>query len=354
MIPDDGNETDVREEIAMPLLAALGYKRGTANDIAREVPLAYERQFLGRKKNTDKSLRGRADYILTVVGSGRWVLEIKAPQEPIDIDAIEQAMAYARHPEVSAHYAVVVNGKRLTVHHASQRSRDKPLLDLSISDPISMANLLEGILSPGAIRRDCSPPPVDLGLPLATALRSSATIHGGCICYDTSRWSSNVELPSSAAANYDELCGLFNGLQVTITGGTISRDEQSRIRAKPTWALPNKSMYQHALDKQLLDMEYLALGQRISENPEAPTLFEIVGAIKIEAGEQIYDLRRWRVETAGVDVLMEYQGQVAGYLADHIFKGTVSSMYLCTYPNFPQLQVQVSLEGMLSIELSVD
>ena len=40
------NETDVREEIATPMLAALGYERGTVNNIAREATLAYERQFL--------------------------------------------------------------------------------------------------------------------------------------------------------------------------------------------------------------------------------------------------------------------------------------------------------------------
>ena len=114
--------------------AALGYERNTANNIAREATLAYERQFLGRKKSTDQPLRGRADYILTVAGAGRWVLEIKAPQEPIDIDAIEQTISYARHPEVSAAYAVVLNGQRLTVHHASQNSRDNPKVDLVVSD----------------------------------------------------------------------------------------------------------------------------------------------------------------------------------------------------------------------------
>ena len=158
MIQHDANETDVREEIAAPMLAALGYERGTANNIGREATLAYERQFLGKKKGTDHPLRGRADYILTVAGAGRWVLEIKAPKEPIDIDAIEQTISYARHPEVSASYAVVLNGQRLTVHYASQKSTDNPIVDLVVSDPLALASQLEGLLSPAAIRRDCSPP----------------------------------------------------------------------------------------------------------------------------------------------------------------------------------------------------
>jgi hypothetical protein len=78
MVVDGANETDVREEVATPLLSALGCSRGTRNDILREYSMAYDRKFLGRKKNNDPPLRGRADYVLSVAGAGRWVLEIKA------------------------------------------------------------------------------------------------------------------------------------------------------------------------------------------------------------------------------------------------------------------------------------
>ena len=37
MMLDDANETDVREEVVTPLLSALGYERGTRNDILREL-----------------------------------------------------------------------------------------------------------------------------------------------------------------------------------------------------------------------------------------------------------------------------------------------------------------------------
>lgn len=38
---ETANETDVREEIAVPILTALGYARGTANDIRPEFPLKH-------------------------------------------------------------------------------------------------------------------------------------------------------------------------------------------------------------------------------------------------------------------------------------------------------------------------
>jgi hypothetical protein len=358
MISPDANESDVREDIAAPFLAALGYKRGTANDIAREVSLVYERQFLGRKKATDQPLRGRADYILTVAGAGRWVLEIKAPKEPIDINAIEQTITYARHPEVSATYAVVLNGHRLTVHHASQKSTDNPIVDLVVHDPEALARKLEGFLSPAAIRRDCSPPRVDLELPLAEGLRSSAIIRGGHIRYDASRWSSSGQVPSfikaQLQAHFDDLCKKFEGFQVTVTGGSVARDEQSRIRAKLSLAMPNEALHRFALDKHLLELEYVALAQRISENPESPTVFDVVGAMSIQRGEQMYDLMQWRAITSEIDMQMQFQGQALGYIANRVFQGTVHGTYRCTFPMLPDLQIQMDLEGVLFIELSVD
>ena len=66
------NETDIREEIIAPLLRYLGYRSGTSNNIIREQPLSYPKEFLGKKKKNDPILRGRADYICDVKGQVKW------------------------------------------------------------------------------------------------------------------------------------------------------------------------------------------------------------------------------------------------------------------------------------------
>lgn len=336
------------------MLAALGYERNTANNIQREMHLVYERLFLGRRKGIDRPLKGIPDYLLTVTGAGRWVLETKAPHEPIDIVVIEQTISYARHPEVSAAYAVVLNGQRLTVHHASQKSTDSPIVDLVVSDPRTLASQLEGLLSPASIRRDCSPPHVDLGLPLAEGLRSHAVVRGGSLRYDTCRWTPSHPVPPNASVEYDEICRILTGRVITVRNGTVARDEQSRIRAKLEWAVPHEALQKFAIDKHLLDVEYVALDPRISENREKPTVFDVVGAISIQRGEQIFDLTRWRTETAGSDVQMQYQGQATGYIANYLFQGTYSATYLCTYPHLPSFELQMELEGKFSIEFDVN
>lgn len=345
----DANETDVRAEVAEPLLAALGYQRGTSNDISRELPLTYARQSLGRKKPSDPPLRGRADYVLSVLGAGRWVLETKAPHEPIDVDAIEQAITYARHPEVSAAYAAILNGVRLTVHHISQASTEKPLVDLPISDAASLAKQLVGLLSPAAVRRDCTPPIVDLGSPLAEGLRSQAAIQGGEIRHDQTTWSANIPLPDGEVQRLDEMCRRLAGLRIAITGGTVYRDSDSRIRAKLRWLMPHDEMLRFALDKKLMDVEYIALADEISTNPDAPSVFDVIGDVDVREGETLFNIATWETTTAGVSIRMRYTGRAVGFFEKNVFRGLFSSHYYCEPPLLPMFRMEMETVGAFEV-----
>jgi hypothetical protein len=344
------NEADVRAEIADPLLAALGYARGTDADIARELTLSYERNFLGRKKATDPLLRGRADYVLTVVGAARWVLETKSPDDPIDRNAIEQAITYARHPEVAASYSVILNGDRLVVYHVSQASTSQPLIELNDSDPIELARKLQGVLSPAAIRRDCSPPIVDLQLPLAEGLRSSADIRTGEIRYDTYRWSCNAPLPLQQRTQLDETCRRLIGWRAAITGGSVHRNEASRILARLNWASSNDELHQFAIDKKLMDMEYVALSQQISSDPENPTVFDNIGEVQVDKGERLFSILKWESTTAGIAMNMQIVGRATGYIQDFVFQGAFAVCQYCRTPLNPAFQLVTESEGTFRVE----
>lgn len=346
---EGANETDVRAEVAEPLLAALGYRRGTSNDISRELPLTYARQSIGRKKPTDPPLRGRADYVLSVLGAGRWVLETKAPHEPIDLDAIEQAITYARHPEVAAAYAAVLNGARLTLHHTSQASTESPLVDVAISDAASLAKQLAGLLSPPAIRRDCSPPIVDLGTPLAEGLRSRAPILGGEIRHDRSTWSANIPLPEGEVQRQNEMCRRLGGLRIAITGGAVYRDSDSRIRAKLQWSMPHDEMLRFALDKKLMDVEYIALADEISTDPNAPTVFDVVGDVEVSEGDTLFNIATWETTTAGNSIRMRYTGRAVGFFEENVFRGVFSALYFCEPPLLPMFKMEMETEGTFEV-----
>lgn len=345
------NEADVREDVAMPFLAALGYATGTANDIVREKTLEYSNNFLGRKKKSDQPLRGRADYILTVLGAGSWTLEIKAEDVEIDRDAIEQAITYARHPQVSGSYATVLNGKRFVAFHNTQRSDEAPLIDLSIESIAQLARALESTLSPDSIRQDCSPPKVDLNMPLAKGLRSSAQISKGSILYDKFVWRSNVAVPSESATSLDEICRRMSGLRVSASGGWIKRDKDSRIIAKLDWIFPNDDLRRFAEIKQFADMEYVCLTSTLSEDPLKPSIFHVIGQFNIEEGDRLFDMATWTTSIAGIDAIMAYAGQATGYLDSGTFQGIVEAKYEVAFPAMPAVRIVLSGAGQLSFSM---
>lgn len=347
----DANEADVREEVAAPLLQALGYRRGTENDILREFPLTYERLFLGRKKTSDPPLRGRPDYVLAVAGSARWVLEVKAPTEAISLDVIEQAISYTRVPQISAAYAAVLNGQRIVVFHYSQKSTDSPLVDLNIESPDKLAAQLSGLLSPSAIRRDCSPPIVDLTLPLAEGFRSKARVLNGSVSYLDYAWNSNIVLPQAAQLHLDETGRVMRGLRSSAVGGQVWRDESSRIKAKLQWAFPHSELLRFAQDKNLTNVEYVSLSPTISSDAAHPTVFDVVGSLNIIRGESLFSLARWSTKIAGIDAQMNYRGQAIGHIADKNFSGQFQAEYESTFPALPNLRINMFVIGEFDITL---
>jgi hypothetical protein len=348
----DANEADIREEIAAPFLQALGYRRGTENDILREFPLSYERLFLGRKKATDPPLRGRPDYVLAVAGSARWVLEVKAPAEEISLDVIEQAISYTRIPQISAVYAVILNGRRIVVFHYSQKSTDKPLVDLNVESPEILARQMGGLLSPSAVRRDCSPPIVDLALPLADGLRSTARVSNGLVSYVDYAWSSNIPLPEAARARLDETGRVMCGLRSNAVGGQVWRDESSRIKAKIQWAFPHNELLRFAEDKNLTNVEYVSLSPTISSDAAHPTVFDVVGSLEIVRGETLFSIVRWSTKIADIDAQMNYRGQAVGHIVDKNFSGQFQAEYESTFPVLPNLRINMFVIGEFDITLT--
>jgi hypothetical protein len=347
------NETDVREEIAVPFLATLGYSRDGAAEagVIREFSLKYDRGFLGRKKSTDQPLRGRADYILFVPGAARWVLEIKGPAETIDRDAIEQAMSYARHPEVAGVYAAILNGKRFVVFHASQPSDAEPIADLTVATGIDLAKAVEGFLSPAAIRRDCSPPRVDLLKPISKGLRSSVNILRGHVEYETMEWASNIQLPLPNIQALDEQCSRLTGYRANVVGGRVWRADSSRIIAKLQWSAIHPSLSQFANEKGLMEFEYVCLDEQISEDPQKPSVFDVFGHVEVKKGEQIFDIVRWRSTLIGYDTRQAIRGQASGHVSGNSFLGRFQSENKTQLVGIP---IEITLFGTGSFEIEID
>jgi hypothetical protein len=317
------NEQDVREEIATPLLKLLGYESGTANDISREHRLRYTAMQLGHKKSNDAPLPlgGNADYMLTIAGAGRWILETKPPDQNITADDVDQTVSYARHPEVSGHYAAVLNGRRFALYYSSQTSNDAPIVDLEVISIDHLANALQGLLSPLAIRRDCALPVVDLKAPLAPGFRSEAKITGGTNKHLSLNLETELLIPppqlQMMQAQFDKIVGM----QSTVKSGRIWRDNSGRIRARLAWNSPHEEMIPLLQAAHLDEFEYVCLQEEISSDPENPSVFDILAAYELKEGLVIYDILKWEARVNGFNAAVSIQGQATGYLCDGEFVG---------------------------------
>lgn len=122
-------EDSVREELVVPLLAALGYAASPPHQIIRSCHLKHPYVYIGTLK---KPITIVPDYLLQRDGDNAWILDAKGPNETIDSGKnVEQAFSYAIHKDVRVPLYALCNGRRLTVFHVSEYS---PILDVSLSE----------------------------------------------------------------------------------------------------------------------------------------------------------------------------------------------------------------------------
>ncbi len=303
------NEQDVREEVVAPLLRKLGYRTGTPNNVIRELPLTlrYDKAYLGRKNpKRDPVLRGKADYVCEVEGPIRWVIECKAPNIPIEIDAIEQGYTYAVHPEVRAVLFCLCNGHELQVYQANLGDEAPPLLTLSYGELETRWFELEQWLSPKAIQRRFPSYIADVGKPLGPGLRSIVRIAGGKIEYAEN---------SLNAKHLEEFV-------LAVTGGSIERNEEGKMVAVLKTLSPYKSLQR--LNEQIgnSDIEAVSADSVISVDPANPTVFIDRRTIVCPAGEKILDIASWREIVLPQNITFHSETTASGTLRGNVFMGS--------------------------------
>ena len=318
------NETDIREEIISPLIRVLGYRSGTDNNVIREQSLRYPRAFIGRKNGKkDPLLRGKADYILEANRKVRWVIEAKAPDVTIDIDAIEQAWSYANHAEIRAVYFVLSNGKTFQIYQTNQGPNTGPIFSAIYNELDQKLPKIKNILAPEAILRDHPEIIPDLGEPLGPGLRSFVRISNGQIKYEKS--SLNLRALSE--------------LQTSIAEGAIERDEQGRMVAYVRTLGPSRSLQELNERLGLSRFEMLSTDRIISTDSSNPTTFRYEDTLILPEGEEFLDLNTWKNVTLPINISCHVVAEAQGFLSGHKFAGK-----FMTRMNL-QLQLTVDMVG---------
>lgn len=122
-------EIDVREEIVMPLLKALGYNFTGDFKIIREKKLINPFNMVGTKKYPINIF---PDYILECKGKCCCIIEVKSPSKTLKKEEyIGQAYSYAVHREVQAEFYALCNGKSFILYRTNLL---RPILEFDLEE----------------------------------------------------------------------------------------------------------------------------------------------------------------------------------------------------------------------------
>lgn len=330
------NETDVREAIVAPLLACLGYKRGGRHKIRTEVPLTYPKNSLGKKKPLDPPLRGKADYTLEVDGRIRWVLEVKAPGEPLDANVIEQAYSYAVHAEVGAVYYCVTNGRHLKVFRTNQGTHSPPIFECSYVELQDKLPILANVLGPDAVIRANPEYVLDLRPPLGPGLGSLVRIVNGRIVF---------------ADNSIDLRPLV-GMIMSVSDGSVEHHEAGGMVANLTIVATNQDMQRYNEQLQIDKITLLSSSKCLSTDPESPTEFRSEQrGIALVQGDEVLDMQTWSHVRIPLNVTCNVSTRVVGFVKGRVFTGWFQSIHEVVPPRpFPRKIVQT--KGQVTLELA--
>jgi len=309
------NETDVRETVVRPFIESLGYRHGTQATIRSEVPLRYEKAFLGRKKPAKDPALGRADYVCEAISYGRWVVEVKSPDKEISREDVEQAHTYSAHPEIAALYFLVTNGRDYQLFMTGRL--DHPLLRWSYEEIELLRDQVGAILDYEAIKKYARRITPDTGKPLGKGLPSRLRISGGEIVYGPHE-SSHPLIP------FDPI----GDSVAPITEGTVSKEIDGRINAELR-VLSVTGAARELNERLGLDrFKFATVASEISRERDNPTIFKNIQTGAIQEGE-IVDVGagQGRIPVP-FTVSFEVFSEAIGYMEGEEFRGIVSFDYL--------------------------
>jgi hypothetical protein len=113
--------------------------------------------------------------------------------------------------------------------------------------------------------------------------------------------------------------------------------------------MPHDELLRFALDKKLMDVEYIALTDEISTDPDAPSVFDVIGDVEVSEGETLFSIATWEATTAGVSIRMRYTGRAVGFFEKNVFRGVFSAHYYCEAPLLPMFRLEMETEGVFEV-----
>jgi hypothetical protein len=189
---------------------------------------------------------------------------------------------------------------------------------------------LRSILSPDAILRNHPAQEVDNGIPIGPGLRSIALVTSGLLIYET---------------NTLKLRPLI-GLTMSISEGSIERDENGLLRVYIDTIVPFRSMQRLNERLGLHSLEMCSRDCALSADPACPTVFVATTEHILPAGEIILDLATWQELAIPQNVRVCTQATAVAYLENRVLLGRFNA-----HLSYPNQNCEIGLGGSFQTHL---
>jgi len=142
------------------------------------------------------------------------------------------------------------------------------------------------------------------------------------------------------------------GYQTAINGAACYRDDSLGIVADITMHFPHETMRDLAVAIGIDQNRYVTRDASVSENSEAPTIFEFTKQAVLPAGRPVFDMTRWSLVTPPLPVKLVWYAEAIGHLDGNNFRGTYSSRMLAEPVGIPvTVRHWLFMRGSFAVEL---
>lgn len=360
------NEAAIRRFIIDPILTKLGYPDPNLENTYLEVEEKLEFPYkysIGRKSKKDLPI-GFPDYRAGLKGRrGSFIVEAKAGNIPIDINAIEQAHSYAAHSRVGANYFFICNGEEIKLYETLSGHGANPIVEIKLQEIEDKFYLLENILSPNNLAKICSIE-YDKDLKLFEGGKSNIRILSGIYKLDDYNYSIflNGEENTEAIKRVNpqflqmerELNLLRDTMDLIISGGFIKRDDSGKIYSDIKFRGITRGNENSMRILNINEMKFTTSEKFISTDKDNRTVFETNKDFNLIKGTELNNMHQG-------SRIIESNMRSSTFIKSDLYveNNKVIGNYVCFIKNkvrlspFHLISVEVNMFGILEIDLDL-
>ena len=200
---------------------------------------------------------------------------MKAPNEPLDRNTVEQAHSYSVHPDINANYFLLSNGREFALYQTG--SLDQPALAWAFADLEQNIFSLHNVVGPEAVRKRAAVLAVDPAKPLGKGVASTVTIIGGEVIFE--EHATNTPLVPRH---------MIEDLRLPVTGAFVRRADDGRLHAfvKTASASPMMGPIGDMAGAQD-EYDFFCADEYLSADPEKPSIFQNLYEKRVAPGMSI-------------------------------------------------------------------